>query len=332
MGRAGITYTEVARAADELIEAAITPTIEKIRTKIGSGSYTTIGHHLKTWKSKCPSEQLAHAEKLPIPLITSVKQLWEQLKQNATLISDDIQTKADQAIAHEQEARVVAEKQAHTLQQHTQALETQLNDYHDVITDLQTQRQQSLDQNKEQTHLIASLNAQIESKQHDNNKLHQLTQTLHKNLEHFQKTTAEQRQQEKLDFHEQKTKYEHQIKQLITNLNRTQQALEQHAYEKNQFAEQVKICQQQLRDQHTTLLTCQSDNEALRCQLNTTRADLQSVQATLKNEQAHYRHLTKRYDVLLKSNIKLKLDNSKLTQTKLAKPANKKKSKIKTTA
>jgi len=51
MSRLGITYHEVAEAADCLIDQNENPTIDRVRASLGgTGSNTTISKHLHAWR------------------------------------------------------------------------------------------------------------------------------------------------------------------------------------------------------------------------------------------------------------------------------------------
>jgi colicin import membrane protein len=61
--RPGITYEQVAAAADSMLGQEITPTIQNIRDAIG-GSPNTVHRHLSTWREALP-KQTAEAPALP---------------------------------------------------------------------------------------------------------------------------------------------------------------------------------------------------------------------------------------------------------------------------
>jgi len=65
MGRAGVTYEEVAEAARSLIEEGRRATAAAVRERLGRGSLTTIQRHLQTWREReAPVEALKKSEKL----------------------------------------------------------------------------------------------------------------------------------------------------------------------------------------------------------------------------------------------------------------------------
>lgn len=63
MARQGVTYSEVASAADTLVSNGQQPTIKAIRDHLGTGSPNTIHMHLTTWRD----EQPVHAVSSEIP-------------------------------------------------------------------------------------------------------------------------------------------------------------------------------------------------------------------------------------------------------------------------
>lgn len=80
MARQGVTYAEIAAAANQLLGQGRNPTIEQIRLILGTGSSTTIAAHLKTWKENQAGNGLISAkENIPNELIAMVKGLWERI-------------------------------------------------------------------------------------------------------------------------------------------------------------------------------------------------------------------------------------------------------------
>ena len=80
MARPGVTYLDVSNAAQQLVAAGRTPTIETIRIALGTGSNSTLGAHLRTWKEKQDqTQQIATKENIPQELISVLKGLWERV-------------------------------------------------------------------------------------------------------------------------------------------------------------------------------------------------------------------------------------------------------------
>jgi colicin import membrane protein len=65
MPRQGITYDEVAAAADRMTAAGERPNTRNILASLGRGSSNTIHQHLKKWREARPKERLEGAAALP---------------------------------------------------------------------------------------------------------------------------------------------------------------------------------------------------------------------------------------------------------------------------
>lgn len=90
MARLGVTYLDVSNAIKQLVVAGRMPTIEAIRIELGTGSNSTLGAHLKTWKSRQDqTQQIATKENIPEELIAALKGVWERVMNQ---FEDRIQT------------------------------------------------------------------------------------------------------------------------------------------------------------------------------------------------------------------------------------------------
>ncbi len=316
MGRAGITYSEVARAANELIETDQMPTIEKIRTKIGSGSYTTIAAHLKKWKAEHPTDQLAKTEGIPPSLITTIKEIWKQLTEQADQRCQEIQSAANEQIATEQNLRVKAEKNAQRLEQAHQDIKEQFIQLTEQHNTLQNQFKQCNQTLKERDATVDHLNDTINTHQSENKRLHALVDKVHNNLEHFQNTTAKQRQQEQLVFIEEKTKLEHQINSISEKFQMTEKSYDQEVQQNISVTEQLKITTHKLELQEKEVQKYQNELTNLNNYINDVQQENQTNSALLKREKEMSISLQKHNDQLLKANTKLITKIEKLNHTK----------------
>lgn len=155
------------------------------------------------------------------------------------------------------------------------------------------------------------LNDTINTHKSENERLHTLTQQLHKNLEHFQAMTAKQHQQEQLTLHEEKSKLEHQIKSLTDKLYKTQQACEQEMRQNITLSDQLKIRTHQIEVQKDEASKQQKNQAALQQQLHGLTSERQTLSALLDREKTYSKSLQQRYDTMLKSNARLKKQKSK---------------------
>ena len=81
MARASVTYSDVARAASDISDEGENPTVDRVRTRLGSGSNSTISPLLKRWKQENTFERAGST--LPIDVLAAIKKLHGQLQDQA---------------------------------------------------------------------------------------------------------------------------------------------------------------------------------------------------------------------------------------------------------
>lgn len=86
MTRLGITYAEVALAAENLQLSGEKPTIERIRRALGdTGSHSTIAKYLQSWRENSPAlVSTVPADGSPAVVQAAVQSVWQQLQSDAT--------------------------------------------------------------------------------------------------------------------------------------------------------------------------------------------------------------------------------------------------------
>ena len=198
MARAGILYSQVAKAASQLATAGKVPTIDTVREALGdTGSKSTIAPMLKRWKAE-HQEVVAVADTgLPVDLVDAVKNVYQRLQ-------DGVARQLEAANeAHEQVQATVRNQRDAAL-----AAEAQLREFHAALAREHAQTQQALVRCQQdlQTNALALTAAQTESaglqqrlsdraaEAHALN--HQLMQA-RTQFEHFQEATARQRAEER---------------------------------------------------------------------------------------------------------------------------------------
>jgi hypothetical protein len=86
MARYGVTYEKVASTAAELLASDITPTVDRVRSLLGTGSKSTIAKHLKRWRVQ--TELKEHAfnafdpDQIPEELMVLVHDFWHRFYQS----------------------------------------------------------------------------------------------------------------------------------------------------------------------------------------------------------------------------------------------------------
>ncbi len=81
MARIGVTYLDIANAAEAIKKQDQEPTVDRVRERLGTGSKSTIAPHLKRWKSK--SLDSMNDTDLPSDLVEVIKSLYERVQESA---------------------------------------------------------------------------------------------------------------------------------------------------------------------------------------------------------------------------------------------------------
>lgn len=80
MARPGVTYQDVAKAANAVKDQGKNVTIENVRAILGTGSIGTINTHLRKWKeAQNFNYRSTSHENLPDELVSMMKSLWDRL-------------------------------------------------------------------------------------------------------------------------------------------------------------------------------------------------------------------------------------------------------------
>ena len=208
MARPGVTYLDVANAAQQLAAAGRIPTIESIRVSLGTGSNSTLGNHLRTWKSKQDqTQQIATKENIPEELIAALKGVWERIinqsDEKIQTIQHETQT---ELISLKQEAQRLQKDNAYWQQQCQQIKQERDSFAHEksVIEKLLTDSKLEIVSFTEKQ---VGLEQQLKQKHEHNDELRRQNQQIQANLEHYRNASLEQRIADQ-------QRYEQQLKQL----------------------------------------------------------------------------------------------------------------------
>jgi chromosome segregation ATPase len=125
MARTGITYEQVAAAADAIIGEGSQPTIDAVRKRIGTGSPNTVHKHLTAWRAARPQATVA-APELPASLTASIA---AEIEKAAASARAEVETKLVQS---QQEAAELADA--------GESLETERDELLEQVAELTTER------------------------------------------------------------------------------------------------------------------------------------------------------------------------------------------------
>ena len=161
MARAGVTYHDVAKAAEAIKAQGQEPTVDRVREHLGTGSKSTIAPLLKRWRSD--NGDAADTNGLPSDL-------------------DDASNAITQLTARQKDLEIQIGQLTNEVDQKTQALEdTRIN-----LTKAEMQRDEAIARTADLKETVTELK--------------QENRDIRDHFEHYQQRTAEDRQQEREQF------------------------------------------------------------------------------------------------------------------------------------
>ena len=109
MARSGIRYEEVKDAAETLLSRGLSPTIQRVREVLGTGSNTTISDHLKRWQQRLAEAPLAILPPaIPEAVMAALEAFWKTAVQQAEAAFDEQRAVAVQTVSAAEQARDLA--------------------------------------------------------------------------------------------------------------------------------------------------------------------------------------------------------------------------------
>ena len=198
MARAGVTYHDVAKAAEAIKTQGQEPTVDRVRERLGTGSKSTIAPLLKRWRSD--NGDMADTSGLPNDLVEVVKSLHERVQQMADHrierarqefkeLNEELRKKLDDSsntIAQLNARQKDLETQIGQLTDEVNHKAQTLENTHIKLTKAELQRDEAITR-------TAELKANI-------TELKQENRDIRDHFEHYQQRTAEDRQQEREQF------------------------------------------------------------------------------------------------------------------------------------
>lgn len=198
MARAGVTYHDVAKAAEAIKTQGQEPTVDRVRERLGTGSKSTIAPLLKRWRSD--NGDMADTSGLPNDLVEVVKSLHERVQQMADHridrarqefkeLNEELRKKLDdssntiaQLNARQKDLETQIGQRIDEVNQKAQTLE----DTHIKLTRAELQRDEAITRAAELKENITELK--------------QENRDIRDHFEHYQQRTSEDRQQEREQF------------------------------------------------------------------------------------------------------------------------------------
>lgn len=301
MGRTGIGYAEVADAALALQAEGKIATVDAIRNRLGTGSKTTINQHLKQWKSD--QEQIEGLQ-LPKELHTVVAGLWERLQTECALKIEAIVQDHKNECENLQSTLAEAQQSQFAAEQHSQTLETHLNNAATQNEHLQREARQLKQALLQLEERYTATHSQLTDSKAENVRLHQLASQIQRNLEHYQQAIEQLRTEQALENEKQQQHYQTQLANLTTKWQVTEVELARTTQNLNQLEQQLS--QYDIDNAALKLLSEQRDreNSVLQERLSQLQQALETERSAKQSFQTHIHALEQRNAVLQDQNVR----------------------------
>lgn len=218
MARAGVTYSDIANAAQAVREGGHEPTVDRVREHLGTGSKSTIGPLLKRWREQ--HGEAVDASGLPGDLVEVVRSLHDRLQRTADERIDQVQSELQATVAElrqqvgQKEVLIEqADADKAALDLDLQKANTERGAFRKELEELRLRSSKIESQRDEAWSRIADLKGLLDEQKHEN-------RTLRDNHEHYQQKVAEDRQQERDQYRLAAQHHQSQIQQLLEQLTR----------------------------------------------------------------------------------------------------------------
>lgn len=281
MARPGVTYYEVAKAANEIHANNELPTIDRIRQRLGTGSNTTIAGHLKKWKQEhMPLVSSVQHSTIPPELLLTMQSLWETLqeKAEAKLIAEK---EAYETILNEKSNTIneLTTQQANLSTQHTQLI-GQYQEKEQALTSTNNQHQNLQKEHDQLNIRFEEQVRRLEDRQNTITQLNKQVKQVTDNLDHFREAAQAQREKEQL-------KYGTEIQQLKAQIKSLNQQLTENHDARHQLTREKERSEQQYQD-------LSKRHEQLTAQLQETKSSNRDLTQSLTSSTLRFNELMER--------------------------------------
>lgn len=144
MARTGIQYADVQQAIDALLTQGATPSVQRIREVLGTGSFTTISEHFRHWRSEREQNRDVPPPKgVPESVVTLAADMWRQAQDAANEGLVHYREEANRKVEAAQEEVMQATREADNAAQRERALAEHLHHREERMEALGTQLAES---------------------------------------------------------------------------------------------------------------------------------------------------------------------------------------------
>ncbi|WP_040460768.1 DNA-binding protein, partial [Vreelandella stevensii] len=113
MARNGIQYGDVQQAIDTLLSRGDTPSVQRIRDVLGTGSFTTISEHFRTWRAaREQNRDVPPPKGVPEVVVNVASELWREAQELANEALSHYREEANRQVESAKQDAAEARQQA----------------------------------------------------------------------------------------------------------------------------------------------------------------------------------------------------------------------------
>ncbi len=256
MARIGVTYSDIAKAAETIKSHGQEPTVDRVREYLGTGSKSTIAPHLKQWRNS--NTDLKNNDELPDDLLKVVKSLYDRIQNAADF-------KINQVTESFKSEKETLSHKLNDTKNHIAQLLSQQNKLEQKLKNTEGENKSlsnsadSLKQSLDKTEFehiqaqsrIEELKVTIGELKHEN-------KDIRDHFEHYQQHIADNHQQEREQFRLANEQLQNQIQDLSLRYAESEKQLNE---QRGEGSKKHKIIEQ-LQTQNQTLVYEKDQNQS----------------------------------------------------------------------
>lgn len=176
MARHGVDFETVKQAALKLLSKGVSPSVQRIRELLGTGSNSTIAEHLKIWREQHAAKKVHHLPaSIPEELINTFETLWQTAMEHAEQHLTDVKESLNAQEEKLNQEKIIADKTIAELKSQHDSLNQKLDERIRENQALQTNLAVATERLQNQIEEINLLKQQHELRlTHLNNEKHQV--------------------------------------------------------------------------------------------------------------------------------------------------------------
>jgi chromosome segregation ATPase len=198
MARAGVNASHIIQAAESILADGHTPTVDRVRDYLGTGSKSTIAPLLKQWRTANESKNVDHG--LPADLMGVVKSLYERVHQHADAKIEQIQNECNSITEILGQQLSDASAKIAQLSEDNATVKQTLQDSQIENKTITQSHEVLLSRHDKTAYELEGANTRIVELKAVNTEIKQECKDMRAHFEHYQERTAQDRQHERDQF------------------------------------------------------------------------------------------------------------------------------------